>query len=379
MEEFEYEELVKATESFNPRRMIGKGSHGMVYKGVLFKDNNNNIKNKLVAVKKPSEGLQSLDDNSKLENEIRVLSSLGESPHVVNLLGTSSYKTHDDDYHNKQKLIVMELMPNGSLHEFLHVAKTPPTWPQRVQFAMQIAQSVYFLHQENPLVIHRDIKSSNILFDSHWNAKLADFGLAVKGVDSASQPAGTIGYLDPCYTTPDKLSTKNDIFSFGVVLLEIISARKAIDVSKMPSSVVEWVIQLIEEENFLKKICDTRMALPGYMVGIITHLLRCAARCVSQNEDERPSAGEIVMEMENCFAERVRFRLFPCVLKSIVWLRKRWRKRIMSIAAQTQTQIQCVKQEEEEESEVHDHGVAHVSSGKISMTIKDVLLADVTL
>ncbi|XP_028193346.1 serine/threonine-protein kinase-like protein At5g23170 [Glycine soja] len=105
--EFDYEEVVKATENFNPRRIIGKGSHGMVYKGVLFNDRLQ------VAVKKPSQGLESLHDNSKLENEIRVLSSLREIPHVVNLLGTSSYNDH-------KKLIVMELMPNGSLHDLLH-------------------------------------------------------------------------------------------------------------------------------------------------------------------------------------------------------------------------------------------------------------------
>ncbi|TKY71382.1 Serine/threonine-protein kinase protein [Spatholobus suberectus] len=354
MEEFDYEELVKATENFNPRRMIGKGSHGMVYKGVVLKDK------RMVAVKKPSEGLQSLDDNSKLENEIRVLSSLGESPHVVNLLGTSTRSLKK----NKQKLIVMELMPNGSLHDWLHAAtnKTPPTptptWPKRVEIAMQIARSVQFLHEGKPRVIHRDIKSSNILFDSHWNAKLADFGLAVKGVDPVSQPAGTIGYLDPCYTTPDKLSTKNDMFSFGVVLLEIVSGRKAIDVCKTPASIVEWAIPLIERQ-LLREICDARMALPGYMAGTLTHLLRYAARCVSQNEDDRPSAGEVVTGMEGWFVERVRFPVWTCVL---VWLRKRRRKLIVSIAAQTQTRIRCIAQQE---GQVDGAGVVRVSTGKL--------------
>lgn len=340
--EFDYEEVVKATENFNPRRIIGKGSHGMVYKGVLFNDRLQ------VAVKKPSEGLESLHDNSKLENEIRVLSSLRESPHVVNLLGTSIYNDH-------KKLIVMELMPNGSLHDLLHGHANKTTWPKRVEIAMQIARAVQFLHEA--VVIHRDIKSSNILFDSHWNAKLADFGLAVKGglSEPGPAPAGTIGYIDPCYTTPDKLSTKNDIFSFGVVLLEIISGRKAIDVCKTPASIVERV----KTSDELKEFCDTRMPLPpNYMVGSVTRLLSFAARCVSLNEEERPWAGEVVMGMEmelNCFFRVPAWRL--CVLKGVVWFRNRKRRKKPFVS------------------------IISVSSGKkkssMTMTIKDVL-ADLT-
>ena len=362
MAEFDYQELVKATDNFNPTRIIGKGSHGMVYKGLLHKDN------KLVAVKKPSQGLQSLHDNSKLENEIRVLSSLRENPHVLKLLGTS----HDS---LKNKVIVMELLPNGSLHDWLHASKTPPSWPRRVEIAKQIARSVQFLHEGKPLVIHRDIKSTNILFDSQWNAKLADFGLAVIGVvEPLSQPAGTIGYIDPCYTTPSKLSTKNDMFSFGVVLLEIISGRKAIDVCKTPASIVEWAIPLIEQQP-LEEICDARMVLPAYMAGTIKHFLREAARCVSPSEGDRPSAGEVVMGMESCFVGRVRYPFWTSVLKSVVRLRKR-RKLVVSItSAHPQTRTQG---EGEVDVDVDGDGDTRLSSGKISMTIREVL-ADVTL
>ncbi|KAJ7968019.1 Serine/threonine-protein kinase-like protein family [Quillaja saponaria] len=176
MVEFDYEELVKATENFKTSRLIGKGSHGLVYKGKL-KDN------KLVAIKKQSNGLQSLCDNSKLDNEIHVLSTLRKNPNVISFLGTS----HDSLIDNK--LLVMEFMPNASLHDLLHnSAEHSPTWPKRVEIAMQIARAIQFLHEGKPLVIHRDIKSTNVLFDSNWNAKLADFGLAVLPVDSLSQP-----------------------------------------------------------------------------------------------------------------------------------------------------------------------------------------------
>ncbi|KAA8536569.1 hypothetical protein F0562_029047 [Nyssa sinensis] len=296
--EFKYEELEEATENFSSHRLVGKGSHGCIYKGTL-KDG------KLVAIKKPSLGLQKLQDNSKLDNEIHILSSLNQNPFLVNLRGTS----HDSA---NRKILVMEFMPNGTLHDLLHVASAPPPWPKRAKMAIQIARAVQFLHQAKPIIIHRDIKSANILFDSKWNAKLGDFGLAVRvseRVDSLSQPAGTIGYLDPSYSTPSKLSTKNDVFSFGVVLLEIISGRKALDISRVPASMVEWAVSLIEDQygDRMMEICDKRIALPASMEGSIRNMLHVAARCVSLKEDRRPSIGEewmpqdIVATGEKCF------------------------------------------------------------------------------
>ncbi|XP_068312293.1 serine/threonine-protein kinase-like protein At5g23170 [Pyrus communis] len=337
---FDYDELVNATGSFSPTRLVGKGSHGMVYKAMLL--------NKMVALKKP---LQHRDNHYKLENEICVLSSLPKNQHVISLLGTSQ------DHSNKNKLIVMEFMPNGSLHDLLHLAPTPPPWPKRVEIAIQVARAVQFLHEGKPTVIHRDIKSENILFDSDWHAKLADFGLAVL-FDSPSQvsppAAGTIGYLDPCYTTPSKLSTKNDVFSFGVVLLEIISCRKVIDISKSPASIVDWAVALIEEER-IDEICDARIGLPMDMSNTIRHILYVAASCVSSNVDNRPTIGEIVTEMENCVIERVRLPIWISMLRNLV------RRKKKDIAKKWQ-QEKCVTVLEQS-----DDGVLgdHVSSGKL--------------
>nr|DAD37338.1 TPA_asm: hypothetical protein HUJ06_007979 [Nelumbo nucifera] len=184
MEEFKYGELQAATDDFSLTRLIGKGSHGCVYKGVL-RDG------KLIAVKKPSLGLQILQDNSKIDHEIEILSALRRSPHLVNMVGISH------DHLTQKKLLVMEFMPNGSLHDLLHNVSTPPSWPKRAFMALQIARAVQALHEAQPCVIHRDIKSANILFDSNWNAKLADFGLAVRlgdvnqPVPPPSQPAAT--------------------------------------------------------------------------------------------------------------------------------------------------------------------------------------------
>lgn len=316
IKEFDYKELEEATQGFSPTHLIGKGSHGLVYKGALQDG-------KLVAIKKPSPGLQILRDNTKIDNEISMLSSLPENPNIISLLGAS----HDSAMN---KVLVMELMPNGSLHDLLHVSTMPPTWPQRLEMAMQIARAVQFLHEEKPLVVHRDIKSANILFDSEWNAKLADFGLAVRKnenidhsrVDSLSQPAGTIGYLDPCYTTPSKLSTKNDVFSFGVVLLEVISTSKVIDLSRTRTHIVEWAIPLIKKDR-IKEVCDSRTELPMCMEGTIRHILRVAARCVSSREDLRPSMQQIIIDIDKHRSiDRVRVPIWSSLLESVVLIRR---------------------------------------------------------
>ncbi|XP_022151785.1 serine/threonine-protein kinase-like protein At5g23170 [Momordica charantia] len=307
MELFEYQQLLYATDGFSPARLIGKGSHGWVYKAILEDDT-------VVAVKKPLES-----NSKKLENEARVLCGLGHNPLVVNFLGTSVEKKR------RLQLLVMEFMPNGSLHDLV-AAPNSVTWPKRLQIITQIARAVQFLHED--LVIHRDIKPQNILFDSHWNPKLADFGLAVTGSGSG-QPAGTIGYLDPCYCTPGRVSTKSDVFSFGVVLLEVMSGRKAMDVSRSPASIVEWARPLIEEQNY-GRIYDRRVAVPKYLEGATRKVLDMAGRCVCGEQGRRPSMGEIVeaMEMSSalCCIERV--KLFPAWSSLVVvkLMRRRRRK-----------------------------------------------------
>lgn len=295
MKEFDFKEVEAPTE------LIGKGSHGSVYKATL-KDGNQ------VAIKKQSLGLQKLRDNSKLENEARILSTLAQDASLIGLLGTSR-----DEFGNK--VLVMEYMPNGTLHEVLHASAKPPPWPRRVQTALQVAQGIRLLHESNPTIVHRDIKSCNVLFDGNWNAKLADFGLAVmlSSDKELNLPAGTMGYLDPEYVTPSKLSTKIDVFSYGVVLLELISGRKAIDVNQSPSSIVDWAVPLIKRGE-TRKVLDKRLRMPHYMEGNIKLLLNIAARCVSSKENIRPLMDEVVRKLENLSIEPVRlhFSMLNC-------------------------------------------------------------------
>ncbi|CAA6654454.1 unnamed protein product [Spirodela intermedia] len=151
-------------------------------------------------------------------------------------------------------------------------------------------------------VIHRDVKSGNILFDAAWNARLADFSLAVRWAPCAAgavgaQPAGTIGYMDPCYTGPGKLGPENDVFSFGVVLLELISCRLAMDAACGLTSIVAWALPLIRDGRLLE-ICDSRVPLSRNMERAVGRLLGIAARCVSSDQDGRPSMAEVVAELQ---------------------------------------------------------------------------------
>ncbi|OMP01344.1 hypothetical protein COLO4_11954 [Corchorus olitorius] len=276
---FHYTDLLTATNDFSSDSFLGKGSHGSVYRAVL--DNGKLI----AAVKKTTANC-----NSPADNEIEILSRVYH-PRLVNLIGFCS------DTLCKNKLIVVEYMPNGSLYDLLHSSCRPPGWTRRVRFALQVAKAVQALHSANPPVIHRDIKSSNVLIDGNWNARLGDFGLALRGhVEDVrvkcTPPAGTLGYLDPGYLAPSDVSTKSDVFSYGILLLEILSGRHAIDLNYSPPSVVDWAVPLIKGGDFAA-ICDRRVG-PPVDKEVIRSLAVLAARCVRSTAEKRPGMAEVV-------------------------------------------------------------------------------------
>ncbi|KAJ8748824.1 hypothetical protein K2173_011382 [Erythroxylum novogranatense] len=278
IQQFHYSDLEAATNGFSDQKLLGKGSHGCVYKGV--------IRGRHVAIKKPS---RALEIGQEVDNEIEILSKI-RSPGLVNLVGFAS--------DTKDRLLVVEFMSNGTLYDILHSNSRPPSWGRRIRLALQIAKAIDTLHSQNPPIIHRDIKSANVLIDRNYNARLGDFGLALRcGVDDdyrlkSTPPAGTMGYLDPCYVTPDNLSTKTDVFSFGILLLEIISGRKAIDVGHSPPSIVDWAIPLVKKGK-LGVIYDPRIApLKDPMVK--KQLALIAAKCVRSCRERRPAMREVV-------------------------------------------------------------------------------------
>ncbi|CAI8611651.1 unnamed protein product [Vicia faba] len=288
IQHFHYSDLEAATNGFSDNKLLGKGSHGYVYKAIL--------RGKPVAVKRPSRPHSLLHPNrpvsasspeitNEVDNEIDILSKI-QSPRLVNLVGF----TND----SKDRLLVVEFMSNGTLFDVLHSSNRTLNWGRRIRLALQTAKAVDVLHSSNPPVIHRDIKSANVLIDQDYNARLGDFGLALRGFDRirSTPPAGTMGYLDPFYVTPDNLSTKIDVFSFGILLLEIISGRKAIDVAYSPPSVVDWAIPLIKKGKFFT-VYDPRIAPPKDPV-VRKQLVLIAAKCVRSCRERRPSMNEVV-------------------------------------------------------------------------------------
>ncbi|GAV66806.1 Pkinase_Tyr domain-containing protein [Cephalotus follicularis] len=295
--EFSYNELVIATDSFSADSFLGKGSHGSVYKALLDDG-------KLIAAVKRNTTI------TPAENEIEILSRVN-NPRLVNLLGFSSPQD------NKQnQLIVVEYMPNGSLLDLLHTTTRPPGWTRRIRFALQIAKAVHSLHSGNPPVIHRDIKSSNVLIDENYKARLGDFGLALRGhVEdvrvNCTPPAGTLGYLDPGYLSPGDVSAKSDVFSFGILLLEIISGRHAIDLNYSPPSIVDWAVPMIRQTHF-SGICDRRL-VAHVDPTVIRQLGLLAAKCVRPSSEKRPDIAEVV-ECLKVVSKRARS---PLIWKSI--------------------------------------------------------------
>ncbi|KAJ0037836.1 hypothetical protein Pint_23869 [Pistacia integerrima] len=277
IQQFFYSDLEAATNGFSDQRLLGKGSHGCVYKAVL--------RGRQVAIKKPS---KNQEISLEVDNEIEILSKIN-SPRLVNLLGFSN--------DSKDRLLVVEFMSNGTLYDVLHSNHRPLNWGRRIRLALQVAKAIEILHSEKPPIIHRDIKSANVLIDRNFNARLGDFGLALRcGVDNyrlrSTPPAGTIGYLDPCYLTPDNLSTKTDVFSFGILLLEIISGRKAIDVGFSPPSIVDWATPLIKKGKIVA-VFDPRIPPPKDPI-VRKQLAVIAARCVRSCRERRPTMKEVV-------------------------------------------------------------------------------------
>nr|KYP67967.1 Serine/threonine-protein kinase-like protein At3g51990 family [Cajanus cajan] len=250
IQEFEYSDLEAATNGFSERKLLGKGSHGYVYKAV--------VRGRPVAVKRPSRPHQMTNE---VDNEIDILSKI-QSPRLVNLVGFTSNDSKD-------RLLVVEFMSNGTLYDVLHSSPRPPNWGRRIRLALQTAKAIDILHSSTPPVIHRDIKSANVLIDRSYNARLGDFGLALRG-----------------HVDDYKLS-------FGILLLEIISGRKAIDITYSPPSIVDWAIPLIKKGKLLG-VYDPRIAPPKDPL-VRKQLAVIAAKCVRSCRERRPSMSDVVI------------------------------------------------------------------------------------
>ncbi|RZC87272.1 hypothetical protein C5167_029822 [Papaver somniferum] len=234
-------ELVSATNNFSQERKLGEGGFGGVYRGFI------NEMDLAIAVKKISR--ESRQGQKEYITEVRIISRLRHR-NLVQLIGWC--------HESGEFLLVYELMPNGSLGSHLFGRRAPLAWAVRYKIALGLASALLYLHEEGEqCVVHRDVKSSNIMLDSNFNAKLGDFGLArlmdhELGLQSTGL-AGTLGYLAPEYINTGKASKESDVFSFGVVALEIACGRKSVDRMEEVSDVglVEWVWDLYGRDAIL--------------------------------------------------------------------------------------------------------------------------------
>nr|XP_043628723.1 cysteine-rich receptor-like protein kinase 2 isoform X2 [Erigeron canadensis] len=293
---YNYKHLQTATNNFSKEKIIGKGGYGEVFKATLDDK-------KVVAVKKLKVGFAGA--KVEFENEILLISNIHHR-NLLRLLGWSSGESN--------LLLVLEYMPNGSLDSFLWGAKRGTlNWKQRYDIILGIAKGLAHLHEElHVKIIHRDIKSSNILLDDDFQPKIADFGMArFQAADQShvtTKFAGTLGYTAPEYALYGALSDKVDTFSFGVVILEIISGRRCTD-SKFnglsTDGLLEHAWDLYEYKEYMNLVDET-MDSNQYEDKQVMEITEIALLCTQVTVSKRPNMSEVVWMLSNhpSFAER---------------------------------------------------------------------------
>ncbi len=284
---FSSKDLEKATNHFNVNRILGQGGQGTVYKGML-------VDGKIVAVKKSK-----VIDEGKLEefiNEVVILSQINHR-NVVKLLGCC--------LETEVPLLVYEFIPNGTLSHYLYDQNEefPPTWDMRLRIASEVAGALFYLHSAaSKPIFHRDIKTTNILLDDKYRAKVADFGtsrsIAIDQTHLTTVVQGTFGYLDPEYFQTSQFTEKSDVYSFGVVLVELLTGEKAISSTRAEESrsLATYFINSMEENN-LFDILDARIMKDAKKEEIIA-VANLAKMCLNLNGKKRPTMKEVEMKLE---------------------------------------------------------------------------------
>ncbi|OAY64639.1 Serine/threonine-protein kinase PBS1, partial [Ananas comosus] len=291
---FTLKEMEEATSAFSDANLIGKGGFGRVYKGVLRNG-------EVVAIKKmdlsPS---KQADGEREFRVEVDILSRL-DHPNLVTLIGYCA--------DGKHRFLVYEFMPKGNLQDLLNgISEVRMDWPLRLKIALGAARGLAYLHSSPAVgvpIVHRDFKSSNILLSEFFEAKISDFGLAKlmpEGADlySTTRVLGTFGYFDPEYALTGKLTLQSDIYAFGVVLLELLTGRRAIELSQGPTdqNLVLKVHQILNDRKKLRKVVDAEMSKNSYTMESITMFANLASRCVCFESSGRPSMTECVKELQ---------------------------------------------------------------------------------
>ncbi|CAM0148361.1 unnamed protein product [Urochloa decumbens] len=285
--------LLKATNSFDEDYILGRGGFGVVFKGTL--------NGKLVAVKRCDSGTMGTKGLQEFMAEIDVLRKVRHR-HLVALLG---YCTHGNE-----RLLVYEYMSGGTLREHLcdlqQSGYAPLTWTQRMTIALDVARGIEYLHglaQET--FIHRDLKPSNILLDQDLRAKVSDFGLVKLAKDTdrsmMTRVAGTFGYLAPEYATTGKVTTKVDVYAYGVILMEMITGRKVLD-NSLPEDETHLVTifrrNMLDKEKF-RKFVDPTLELSAESWNSLLELADLARHCTAREPFQRPDMCHCVNRLSS--------------------------------------------------------------------------------
>ncbi|XP_058091792.1 proline-rich receptor-like protein kinase PERK13 [Magnolia sinica] len=287
---FTYEELMEITNGFPSENVLGEGGFGCVYKGRLQDGRE-------VAVKQLKVG--SGQGEREFKAEVEIISRVHHR-YLVSLVGYCIAENH--------RLLVYEFVPNGTLEDHLHgKGSAVMDWAKRVKIAIGSAKGLAYLHEDcHPRIIHRDIKSANILLDNSFEAKVADFGLAKLSNDTnthvSTRVMGTFGYLAPEYAASGKLTDRSDVFSFGVVLLELVTGRKPVDTSQPlgEESLVEWARPLLMrtfETGNISELVDPKLE-NNYVEGEMFRMIETAAACVRHSAPKRPRMAQVVRALD---------------------------------------------------------------------------------
>ncbi|KAJ4906786.1 putative receptor-like protein kinase [Raphanus sativus] len=279
--------IKEATNDFNESLVIGVGGFGKVYKGVLSDKTEIAVKR---AAPKSRQGL------AEFKTEIEMLSQFRHR-HLVSLIG------YCDE--NSEMIIVYEYMEKGTLKDHLYDSENQRlSWRQRLEICVGAARGLHYLHTGSArAVIHRDVKSANILLDENFMAKVADFGLSKTGPDLdqthvSTAVKGSFGYLDPEYLTRQQLTEKSDVYSFGVVMLEVLCGRPVIDPSlpREKVNLIEWGMKLVKKgkmEEILDPFLDGKVKVEE-----VKKYCELTEKCLAQNGVERPTMGDLLWNLE---------------------------------------------------------------------------------